>query len=158
MKKRESHKTPIIPGTSQEKNPFRTPANYFVELPDEIRSQLGAEAEAPVKVDQWEVIQGWILSLLSPNPAFALLIILIVSGLFLFKDREISESNIYSLTPDEITEYLEDNIDELDVTDFYMIDPESLDPLSSSLDPQELDNYLDELVEDMDLEMIEEVF
>jgi len=158
--KKQSHqrKAPIVPRTSPDRNPFKTPANYFAELPDEIQYRLKAEVSSATTFKFEEVIKRWVVSLIAPKPAFALLTILILAGVYLSRDHRISEQNLYTLSPEEISEYLEENIDELDLRDFYLIDPESLDPLSSSMDPEDLDVYLDELIEDIDLEMIEEVF
>ncbi len=156
--KRNIGEGPNFPGTRRDDNPFKIPANYFAELPDAIQNRLKREPSASTTGEHQDSLLMWFQSLFAPRPAFAFLTMLILAGLYLAKDRSSAQADIYALTSQEITHYLERNIDELDIADFYLMDPESLDPLSESMDAENIDAYLDILIEDMDLEAFEEIF
>lgn len=159
MNTKDDHKDPIYPGTSRDSNHFKVPPTYFAELHDKIRDKLDKETQTSASGHlALESPWHWIMSLLTPRPALAMLTVLFLVGFFVTRNQKISKSDGFALSQEEITEYLEQNLDDLEISDLYLLDTEGMDPISSSIYDEDFDPYLENLIQETDMEILEEIF
>jgi hypothetical protein len=143
----------------KKQNPFITPHNYFKDLPDLIMQRIQKEAEQKITPSVFEVLWGFLRPFLTPKPAWALALVVIVAGIS-FLDLEKPE-NALSLEDDvsmeEISNYVQLHLDEFEEDDFYTTEVAEIDILGESLDLEQMDPMFDGLIDDIDLETIQRI-
>ncbi len=139
-------------------NPFKTPHNYFRELPDEIMERVGevqrSRTETGRSRDWWK---SWIIGV-RLQPAWAMAIIIVIAGVFLVQIPQPGSVPVGgNLTSGEIAEYVQLHIDDFEESDFYQADAIEMDLLGETLESGAIDPILEDIMDDLDLETLQRV-
>lgn len=162
MKNPDQRPTEEIPAFLQDlkkENPFITPHNYFKDLPDLIMHRIYQEAEQKVQPSVYEVLRNFLRPFLTPKPAWALALVVVVAGIFFF-DLEKPNASLTledGISTEEISEYVQLHLDEFEEYDFYTTEVAEIDILGESLGQEEIDPMFDGLIDDIDLETIQRI-
>ena len=143
----------------QGENPFVTPHNYFRELPDQIMQRLHEETRETPQRSIFEMLQLRLQALLTPQPAWALALVVVVAAVFFF-DRETPHefaSVGNEMSTEEIATYVKSNIDDFDEFDFYVTETAEIDILGETLESLEVESLMDGLMDEMDLETLQRI-
>jgi hypothetical protein len=143
----------------KKEKPFITPHNYFKELPDLIMQRIQEEEVRKIKPSFAEVLWNLLRSYLSPKPAWALAVMVVVAAVFFFELEKPSEMLTLeqAISTQEISNYVQSHIDEFDEHDFYTTEVAETDFLGESVTQEDLDPMLDGLIDDIDLETIQRI-
>lgn len=140
-------------------NPFQTPHNYFKGLPDQIMQRIQEEKSQSQPDKWWHSLTKILQSTLVPKPVWAIATVLVVGAYFWMNN--VNQLNINDLESDftsvELAQYIQDHIDDFEVSDFYVHDLEDVDILSESMQDAEIEPLLDDLMEDIDLETLQRI-
>ncbi len=171
IKKELEELSPFLAQFQTRDSGFRTPKNYFKDLPDTIIGKIQAEEQA--SLERPKSTSGWLESLLAslqwlpqPRYAFALasVTIAIVAALWILRspffkgEQELAWNDIPT---EEIDEYIADNLQdfEMDLLIEFAPDLEEQNVFrSSEIQEEAIDAYLDEIIEDLDIEDLENLF
>lgn len=139
-------------------NPFKTPHNYFRELPDEIMERVGELQRSGTKTtrskDWWK---SWIIGV-RLQPAWAMAIIIVIAGVFLVQIMRPDSIPVgEDLTSGEIAEYVQLHIDDFEESDFYQEDAIEMDILGETFESGAIDPILEDIMDDLDLETLQRV-
>lgn len=138
------------------------PEHYFQALPNQIWEQIKLQPQPIVKQpNRWEQFLNYLQLLLQPRLALSLatFVILLAAGIYFIQiQTKPSVNSQAELTADEITDYINDNLQEFD-TDLLI--EASTDASGSilpegSLEGAETDEMMEELIEDMEVEDLDE--
>jgi hypothetical protein len=155
---------PRLSELKKEKEGFQVPENYFGQMQREVFERINKDAELTVVTKNPRTIP------LFRQPRFWLKVagfalVLATATLLLLPDNNGHTDNyLAGFTPDEATEYINNNLDEFDLED--MLEVAQLDPVelftpdnaaASDLPQEVLDEYIDEILDDFDLEELEEI-
>lgn len=140
-------------------NPFKTPHNYFRGLPDQIMQRIQEEKSQTQPDSWWNSLANIVQKALIPKPVWALAMVLIVGGYFWMNNA--NQLHIQDLESDftsgELAQYIQEHIDDFEVSDFYVHDFEDVDILGESMQDAEIEPLLDDLMEDIDLETLQRI-
>lgn len=167
VKKELQELSPLLAKLKEKEQPLEVPENYFDALPDQIWEQIKLMPQSECTQSQpawWERIMIGLQTLLQPRVAIGLatFAVLIVAGIFMLKPdaEDHSEDLFASLSAEEVTAYMSQNIHEFD-TDM-LINAASAYPdmnifMGAEFDDAEVDQLLDEVIKDLDDETLEEL-
>lgn len=155
-KNKEEERLPDFLQEIKGDNPFRIPHNYFREFPEQIMEQIQKEKEARSQNAWWRFLVSRWDALSLPKPALALVMVLLISAIFWFNNSQnlSLEENFTSM---EIAQYVQEHIDDFEVSDFYVQELEGIDILGEEWKADEMEPILDDLMEDMDLETLQRI-
>ena len=139
-------------------NPFKTPHNYFNALPEQIMQRIQEESTRTSQ-KWWQVLYTKWQSRLSPKPAWALAIVVIVAGLVFYNIPNTDSTQMLAgdFTSVEIAQYVQNHIDDFEVSDFYAQDMDDMEILGETIETDEIDPLLDDLMDDIDLETLQRI-
>ena len=159
MKEEEKMKDDRLPDLLQgtkKHNPFQIPHNYFREFPDQLMEKIIEESEKKNRESWWQsIFTRWHLAL-SPKPIMALGVMAVVAALF-WLSRPGTSSLQDEFTSGEIAQYIQEHIDDFEVSDFYVQDLEGIDILAEEIEGDDVKPILDDLMEEMDLETLQRI-
>lgn len=159
MKEEEKMKEDRLPDLLQrtnKHNPFQIPHNYFREFPDQLMEQIFEESLKKNRESWWQSIFKRLHLALNPKPIMALGMMVLVAALF-WLSRPGTSSLQDEFTSGEIAQYIQEHIDEFEVSDFYVQDLEGIDILAEEFDGDDVEPILDDLMEEMDLETLQRI-
>lgn len=149
---------------AQEQKPA-VPENYFHALPDQIWEQIKLQPAPERTIKRPGILERTLQSLqvlLQPRIAVTLstFAVLIVAGIFFLKPQNQSSTKEESLTAEDITDYIKNNLHEFD-TDLLIdatadLPGQSLFP-AENLSDDEIDAIMKELIKDVDEKTLEEL-
>ncbi len=150
----------IAPNLSmlERNNPFKVPSNYFQNMQAEVMESI----QEPVRQKQtswFDQLINKTAALLSPKPILAMATVAI--GLFVFFNLETtklsdSDFDFGGLTPEDLTAYVEANIDDFESLDLITTNIfESIDITKNSTSS---DDYIDELIDGLPEEDFMDLF
>ncbi|KAA3632316.1 MAG: hypothetical protein DWQ02_14950 [Bacteroidetes bacterium] len=157
---------PALSGLKDKNEGFRIPENYFEKMQDEVMNKIKSDADLKVvhretrtfslsgRSRVWLKVAGFALVL--ATAAYFLIPAISSDG---------SENGyLAGLTPDEATEYVNNNLDEFDLEEMLevaQVDPSELFTAQpapeSNTQEQIMEEYIDDILDDFDLEELEEM-
>ncbi len=155
---------PRLSELKKEQEGFRVPENYFGQMQQEVLERINAGKELSVVHSNTRIIplfrqtRFWL-----KVAGFALVL---AAATYWFLPDEDSRTNAYlaGFTPEEATEYVQNNFDEFDLDvmlEVAQLDPVELFPAQNAADNnlplKDIDQYIDEIIDDFDLEELEEM-
>ena len=160
MKKINQFEEERLPGFLEDlkkDNPFKTPHNYFNTLPDQIIQRLQDEQNKGHQSWWQALLARW--PVLNPKPVWALATMLIIISLFWVNTQnpDSAATLVEDFSPVEIAEYVQNHLDDFEVSDFYAQDIDNIDILGETMEMEELEPLLEELMDDIDLETIQRI-
>ncbi len=158
LKNEEDETLPDVLRRMKGSNPFKIPHNYFQELPDQIMSRIHQENTPVDDTARWiALIERW-KTWLNPRPVWALVTIVLVAGIFLFRNPQpVLMPFGDAITSLEIAEYVRHHIDDFEESDFYINNPESLDILGEDFQSGDVDPILKDLMDQVDIETLQRI-
>ena len=167
--------SPLLAKMKEDKQqPFRVPAGYFQSLPDDVLRRIRAE-EGLVREKAPEIRTAWrerlgkaFQAFLQPRYAIALasVVVLVAAGWYLFwpAGPAMAEpsATLASLSQEEITEYITNNIESFDIglmVEAAMASEEDVRNIEvmPNIGDKELNEYLDEYIDEISLEDLEKL-
>ena len=159
---------PLLKDIQIDKNGFRVPENYFTQLQDDVMHRVNSVPEAAISApsflqkmlrDSAHTI-NWLL-----QPRYVLRVaglgLVLALGIYLFflKSATSEKEYLANITPAEVTEYVNQHIDEFELDDMIEvseIDPSSFSPVAGSSDefPEE---YINDIIDDFNLDELQEI-
>lgn len=146
-------------------NPFRVPANYFEQLPDQIMEQakwtrVEKSVEEVSAVSWLDRIKSAFVFLLKPQVALAALGIVAITWTVIFTMNETEEGGMVlaDQSIDAVTDaYVLDHIDEFEIEDLALLAFEEENPAAGMDDLMDIDEeeVIDEILDGLEVEDIE---
>lgn len=161
--------SPLLAQIRERQAGFSVPENYFQDLTGEIlQKTIAPETKTKGKSNgRLRSLRAGLPNFWQPRYAMAMaaaLALLIIAGVLWLRpaagDRS-AEMAWSDLSVEEMTRYVQANIQEFDLETLVEIAPE-METQSilrgTEIEPDVLDNYLEEIIEDVDIEELEKLF
>lgn len=155
---------PKLSELNEHNDGFKVPENYFGQMQEAVMERIKSDTNLEVIHPQ----PTGILKILQPRillrvAGFALVIAM--AAYFLLPGGN-GDSSAYlaELSPEEASEYVQNNLDEFDLDD--MLEVAQLDPtelfssetlLLEEVQEKDMEQYIDDIIDDFDLEELEEL-
>lgn len=153
--------SPLLAARKKE-NPYRVPKDYFVQLEEEVISQIqpSGVADSVGTKNIFDPLVEFVRQVFAARHGWqlaGLTAMLLGVAVFIFNQNNLASSTdiMASVDEEEVNNYIINHIDEFDVdflTDYMLEEEIDVDEVQLDLNDEEMDELLDEILDEMEFD------